>query len=237
MNKKSTALLVAGLAGLSLAAHAQATFSIGPKASYSLSSAHFTVADYPDYFSTFNSYRSGFEAGVVAQVGFGNHWAVQPALLYARKALGYGTSSYYQPNNYGYYQEYTLGLNYLTLPVNVAYSLRPDGQGLQAFAGPYVGLLLGGNYQFSTSSGSSYSAEGKVKAGEYYTIPAPGTTTSDVLLHRFDVGVQAGLGYRVGKVLAQVDFAFGLRDLAPTFSDAYSRTAQASLSYLFGSKN
>jgi hypothetical protein len=75
-----------------------------------------------------------------------------------------------------------------------------------------VGLLLGGNYQFISSSGSSYSSEGKVKAGEYYAILAPGTTSFDVLLRRFDAGLQVGLGYRVGRVLAQVDFAFGLRD-------------------------
>ncbi|RZJ88879.1 MAG: PorT family protein, partial [Hymenobacter sp.] len=153
MKQFTTTFLAASSLLLATAAQAQVTCSIGPKIGYSLTTASFHVADYPDYFSTYSSYRSGIEAGVLAQVGFGSHWAVQPAFLYARKAQRYGTTSYYQPNNYGSYQEYTLGLNYLLLPINLLYSQRTGGQGGQVFLGPYVGWLLGGTYRTRYNEG------------------------------------------------------------------------------------
>jgi hypothetical protein len=223
MNKLFIApLLTSSLFLVGPAAHAQAAFSIGPQVGLNVAGVTNTATS-----NTTLTYRAGFEAGLQGVVQLG-HLAVQPSLRFSQKGLHrhYGSSL-------GSSTETDYRVNYLTLPVNVAYSLRPDGQGFQVFAGPYVGLLLGGNYQFTTSSGSSYSSEGKVKAGDNYAIPAIGATTYDAVLRRFDAGVQVGLGYRVGKVLAQVDFAFGLRDLAPTFSNAYNRTAQASLSYLF----
>jgi hypothetical protein len=93
MKQFGTASIIASSLLFATAAQAQVTFSIGPKVGYSLSTASFNVSDYPDYFSTFSSYRSGFEAGVVAQVCFGSHLAVQPALLYARKAPRFGVTS------------------------------------------------------------------------------------------------------------------------------------------------
>ncbi|RZK33318.1 MAG: PorT family protein [Hymenobacter sp.] len=225
MNNLFTApLLTSSLLLLSTVAHAQAAFSIGPQVGLNIAGATNTS---PDNITL--TYRAGCEVGLQSVVQFG-HLAVQPSLRFSQKGLH---------RHYGYNfgnTETDYRVNYLSLPVNMAYSLRSDGLGIQVFAGPYLSLLLGGNYQFASSSGSSSSSEGKIKAGEYYAIPAPGTTTYDVLLRRFDAGLQAGLGYRVGPVLAQVDFAFGLTDLAPTFTSAYNRTAQVSLSYLFTPK-
>ena len=248
MNKQLTAsLLASGLVLLATASQAQTTFRIGPKLSYALSTASFNVADYPDYFSTFSSYRSGFEAGVVAQVGVGTHWALQPALLYARKAPGYGTSSYYQPNNYGYYQEYTLGLNYLTLPLNLLYSQRASGQGGQVFLGPYVGWLLGGTYRVRTNTGSGQPTlggpafDGTVKPGDTYA-----TSGSDYYLRRLDAGLQVGVGYGFDALQLQASFSLGLRNIgaayAPTASTYYeapvikNRGFQLSAAYLLGPK-
>jgi hypothetical protein len=225
MNKFFTAsLLTSSLLLLGTTTYAQLAFSIGPQVGLNVAGATNTSTS-----NTTLTYRAGFEAGLQSVVQLG-HLAVQPSLRFSQKGLH---------RHYGYSfgsTETDYRVNYLTLPVNVAYSLRSDGQGLQVFAGPYIGLLLGGNYQLVSSSGSANSSEGKIRAGEYYTVPAPGTTTYDVLLRRFDAGLQAGLGYRVGKVLAQVDFAFGLTDLAPAFTSAYNRTAQVSLSYLFAPK-
>ncbi|MGI4863083.1 MAG: porin family protein [Janthinobacterium lividum] len=249
MNRKSTFSLLSGLVLLSFASQAQATFRIGPQVSYSLSTASFNVSDYPDYFSTFSSFRSGFEAGVVAQVGVGTHWAVQPALLYARKAPSYGTSSYYQPNNYGYKQEYTLGLNYLLLPLNLLYSQRPNGQGGQVFLGPYVGWLLGGTYRVRTNAGTGQPSvggpayDGNVKPGDTY---ATGSQNSDYYLRRLDAGLQVGVGYGFEALQLQASFSLGLRNIgaayAPNVASYYeapvikNRGFQLSAAYLFGPK-
>lgn len=131
-------------------------------------------------------------------------------------------------------------LNYLVLPLNLAYSLRQDGQGLQVVAGPYVGLLLGGRCHstyLDVPNGNDFPQDGHVKAGDYQPIPfSPSAPIDDPYTRRVDLGVQAGLGYRFSQFLAQAEFSFGLRDLAPVLTSAYNRTAQGSLSYLFTPK-
>lgn len=242
----SSSLIISGLF-LATTAQAQVTFSIGPKVGYSLSTASFHVSDYPDYFSTYSSYRSGVEAGVLAQVGFSDHWAVQPALLYARKAQRFGTTSYYQPNNYGSYQEYTLGVNYLLLPVNLLYSQRAGGQGGQVFLGPYVGWLLGGTYRVRYNEGPGQpklggrAYDGKVEAGDTYT------TGSRYAIRSLDAGLQAGVGYGFEALQLQASFSLGLRNIgaayAPNALHDYeapvirTRGFQLSAVYLFSLKS
>ncbi|RZK31585.1 MAG: PorT family protein, partial [Hymenobacter sp.] len=139
----------------------------------------------------------------------------------------------------------TIRLNYLTLPVNLAYTQRSDGQGLQAFAGPYASCLVGGHYQndfnFYTL-GATGTFTGQVAAGDHN----PGTAGSNATYSkRWDVGVQAGLGYRYQQVLLQVGYSLGLRNLAATIpgypagtlvtaTPIYNRGFQACLAYLFG---
>ncbi|WP_161599478.1 porin family protein [Hymenobacter nivis] len=240
-------LAASGLALATSQAQAQTTFGIGPKIGYTLSSASFTVADYPDYFSTPSTYGSGFEAGVVAQVGFGNHFALQPAVLYTRKAPGYGTSSYYQPNNYSYKQEYALKLNYITVPVNLLYSQRPNGRGGQVFVGPYVGWLLGGTYTSSTGSGRGTSvsggatSSGDVKPGDTYS------KNSTYYIRQLDAGAQIGVGYGFAALQVQASFSLGLHNIgaayAPNAGNPYeapvirNRGFQVSAAYLFGPRN
>lgn len=219
--------LVTGLCLLvASAAQAQTAFSIGPLVGLAVAGANESSS--PDITIT---YRTGFEAGVqsVFQVG---HMAVQPSLRFTQKGLHrhYGSGLYNSDTDYR--------LNYLTLPLNLAYSLRSDGQGWHVFAGPYIGLLLGGNYQqhsLDRSGGGYYSSAGDIKPGENYVVPPVGTTYYPLRCHRFDGGVQTGLGYRYGKLLVQAGFSFGLRDLGPELSSFHNRTAQASLSYLLSS--
>lgn len=230
MRKPHTlSLLSSSLFLLATAAQAQPAFSIGPRVGLNVSGVSNSSPD-----NTTIHYRPGFAAGLQSSVQFG-HLAVQPSLQFSQKGL----DEHYGRGLYSRYTTYRL--NYLTLPINVAYSLRSGGQGLQVFAGPYVGMLLGGNYQLTSDDrgpfGGTSSYAGDIEAGDTYTIPAPGSTAPQPrLCRRFDAGLQAGLGYRYGKLLAQAEFAFGLTDLYPMLSSTYNRTAQASLSYLFTPK-
>ena len=96
--------------------------------------------------------RAGLVAGVQAVVSRGN-WAVQPALLYSQTGFSLKEESTSDVN--GYYSRFSrqeeYRLNYLTLPLNVAYRQHPDGQGFQLFAGPYLSLLVGGNFSYFRS--------------------------------------------------------------------------------------
>jgi hypothetical protein len=135
-------------------------------------------------------------------------------------------------------------LNYLTVPLNLAFTLGHAGQGLQVFAGPYVSLLVGGRFawqgHFASYQGSApYDAEGSGKVEPANLIP----DYANLYSRRFDAGLQAGLDYRFGGLLVQAGYSVGLRNLGVPFqfgshtydSPAYYNQAfQASLSYLVG---
>ncbi|RZJ91159.1 MAG: PorT family protein, partial [Hymenobacter sp.] len=231
MSRKFTSLLLSSLSLAALAAQAQTTFSIGPLASLNVVGASNTATSTTTNTSTTIIYRLGFEAGLQSILQFG-HLAVQPSLRFSQK----GFHRHYGYDLYSSYTDYRL--NYLTLPLNVAYSLRTDGQGFQVFAGPYVALLLGGNYQLTTDErgpfGSIDSSEGHIKPGKFDPYASLYSTSNDRYCRRFDAGVQAGLGYCYNKFLVQADFAFGLSDLALLSSSARNRTVQASLSHQIG---
>ncbi|GAB3653492.1 hypothetical protein GCM10027594_27630 [Hymenobacter agri] len=247
MAKLSTAsVLTAGLSLLAGAAQAQATFRVGPTVGYNLAFGGF---DYPNqtYLKVSNTARSGVEAGVVAQLGFGGHFAVQPAVLYSQKGFGFTESAYDAAYNYTYKGEYTFRFDYLAVPVNAVYSQEPGGRGLLVFGGPYVGFLLGGRYT-SAQSGSyggggstrSQSDAGKVEAGDTYN-NRPGQA---YVSRGTDVGLQGGLGYGFANGLQlQVGYSQGLRNLGAAYAPGVTsqqpptyrnHAVQLSLAYLFG---
>ncbi|WP_198172991.1 porin family protein [Hymenobacter ginkgonis] len=212
-------------------AHAQTTFSVGPRVGFNVSSARFPTID-----QAASSNRSGFEAGLTSTVQFG-HFALQPSLLYSQK--GYRTSGYYLSFDMLIPSEEDIRLNYLTLPLNLAYTLGRDGQGLQVFGGPYASLLVGGNYA-QRLSGFDGEATGKVKPATL------ATDTDSRYSRRFDGGLQAGVGYCLKGFQLQAGYSLGLRNLAVphqaynggTYAPFpyYNRAFQVSLSYLMGAK-
>ena len=245
-----TGLLAAG------PARAQAVVHIGPQVSVGAGfSAYRDGGDNGRAYHTL--VRPGFEAGVVGSVAFGRV-AVQPALLFAQRGLRLDDT--YTTPTYLAITKATLRLNYLTLPLNVAYAPRTDGRGWQLAAGPYVGLLLGGRYTYSNRYAGyrlpEYTTEGDLPvagSGAYHestfdpSAPPPAPTYYS---RRFDAGLQVGVGYRAGASLVRLSFSQGLlnqgagrRDYGgvvgiyviepPTY---YTQALQASYAYLLGPK-
>ncbi|MBF9141137.1 porin family protein [Hymenobacter properus] len=248
MNRRLLFLPAALTGALNLAggrAQAQLRVSVGPTLGLNV-----TTAPYFERRSFATTHTQGVEAGIQAYIGQ-NHWELQPALLFSQK--GFGINDNYTEESAGQttiiVTKSTYRLNYLTLPLNLAYNQRADGQGFCLFAGSYAGVLLGGTY----SNGISYSVRtprsasggysefsGPVAGGDYFS-----NTFGDKAYYcrRFDFGVQGGLGYRHGPLLVQAGYSLGLRNLGadfqlgngstvdgPTFRN---RAFQASFAYLF----
>lgn len=229
-------LLLTGLGLSTLRAHAQTSFSIGPRVGLNLATHHFAepgIFDPPQY-------RPGLEAGVFSAVSRG-HFALQGALLYSQKGykertsvdIRTGTNIYTGTGDL----EHTERLHYLTLPLALAYTQRNDGQGFQVFAGPFISLFLSGRYTNTTTS------QGWPTSTESGAITAAPDVAYDYgpFVRRFDAGLQGGLGYRYQQFLFQAGYSLGLRNVsAETFltlrAPRYNRAFQASLSYLLGPK-
>ena len=219
--------LALGVGDLVLAspAKAQAKFNIGPQVG-----AASSISSYSDQANFSNGgrpyqtrYLAGFEAGVAGALTFGN-LEVQPALLFSQR--GFRIEDDYINYYYHATTSVRLRLNYLCLPLSVAYTFRATGHGLQVFAGPYVGLLLGGTYTFHNTYGGyrrlGYAIQGTLPvegSGRYRsgsndpaafnpTGPTPQITT--YYSRRVDAGLQVGLGYRFGNSLVRAGYSLGL---------------------------
>ena len=233
-------LLLVGLGLLSTArAHAQTSFSIGPRVGLNVSTYHFPEKPVVGTIG----YRSGVEAGVAATLGRG-HFALQAAALYSQKGFTQQYTVDYRTGNNNSVGtvdgEYNNRLHYLTIPLSLAYTQGSDGQGVQVFAGPYLGVLLSGRYENSENprgGGAPQTYEG--------SITPTSSTASDFAAYaqRFDAGLQAGLGYRYRALLLQLTYSVGLRSLTASYSyngvpvtnpSSYNRAFQGSLTYLFG---
>jgi hypothetical protein len=216
---------------------AQTSFSIGPQIGLNTSTAHF--ADSPTYINTFPpSYRVGFEAGLVSSLEF-KHLTLQAALLFSQK--GYKVNDATVPTTNGpsvYNGSYRL--NYLTIPINIAYTTRANGQGLRVFGGPYVSVLVGGHYSgvYNLNGLPPIEGEGKILSGDKTAVIG----SQDIYSKSVDAGLQAGVGYRYQNLLLQVSYSLGLQNLATSFETGnaiaegtpyYNRAFQASLAYLF----
>ncbi|WP_460585115.1 porin family protein [Hymenobacter arcticus] len=215
---------------IATSAQAQVTFSVGPHAGLNVSTVHYT--DRP---TTTTTYRPGFEAGLTGSLGFG-HLALEPTLAYAQK--GYHAQDEFNTGSTLIANYDDFRLNYLTLPVNLVYRQQADGQGFQLFAGPYVGALLGGHFYESSRANGNLLAE----VSGQITAEKSSSTTPSRPQHRWDAGLQAGIGYRYKEVVFQAGYSLGLRNvqaesgfgpIAFDYTPYYNRAFQASLSYLF----
>ena len=134
----------------------------------------FLIEEQVYYLKVTNAFRNGVEAGLVAQLSMSDHWAVQTAVLYAQRGFSFVEKTDVGPNEYSCQGDYSFRFNYLAVPVNVVYSQLPGGEGVQVFAGPYVGFLLGGQYtvtqtgRYGDGTSSSSSRQGDVEAGDTY---------------------------------------------------------------------
>jgi hypothetical protein len=230
--------LFAGSFSLAVApAWAQASFSVGPRVGLNVSTYHFSEPS-PVFR---RGDRPGLEAGLTGSISFG-HLALQPALLYSQKGFAqFSTVDVRTGTNLPIGSgelEYRTRLHYVTLPVNIAYTQHANGQGFQLFAGPYLGLLVSGRYESSIMVGGNPITDGGKITPVTNDAPDFGTYA-----HRFDAGLQGGVGYRFKALLLQANYSLGLRDVAARYSNYasaasgpayYNRAFQVALTYLAG---
>lgn len=235
---------------LAAPAHAQHAIQVGPTGGLTLATAHFGEENTGGERTT--PLRAGFLAGATASWQSAGHWGVRLAALYVQQGF---TQRYTFPDSAQDVNQ--VRLNYLRLPLQATFSQHAGGQGFQAFAGPYLGVLLGGRRTFESAfRGNTFVQNGRVVAAETYHAAYPSFSSfysapdENYYSRRFDVGLQGGLGYRLGNALLQVNYTLGLRNLCsttlydlggttfPSAGTPYrTRGLEASFTYLLGPKS
>jgi len=146
-------------------------------------------------------YKAGFQAGLVADFGITENFSVIPELLFSQRGgkenLGDGT--------------YSMTLNYLQLPVNLAYKFHVGyGSKLFIFAGPYVGYGISASEKI-TGSGASASVPLEFGSGTEQIKP-------------LDFGVNAGIGYQYEKIFFKLQYNLGLANMSNVESASMKNT-------------
>jgi hypothetical protein len=220
---------------------AQAVVTLSPRLGATLAAASYQGSSDNMAGTYHTSAKLGGEAGLMASVRWG-HFAVQPALLYAQRRYKLADD---HVEDHGIILHYLSAsdyyFNYLTLPLNLAYSCQQDGQGFQGFAGGYVSRLLGGQVagngavQVTNVAGippTSYTVDQDIQANDEYD-----RLNDHFHSKRYDAGVQAGVGYQRDRFLVQVAYSLGLVNVGARATDNthsptyYNRATQLYLTY------
>ena len=229
MNKLLTALLLTGsLAGAATTARAQTTVTFGPRLGANVSTFSYRGAQqgFDDPKAT-----GGVQVGGTANISFGN-FAFQPSVIFTQKGAKLTGSGRFVDSGFAtnYQTAATVKPAYLELPLNMVYTAGGD-HGFQVFAGPYVAFGVGGNGSYNITLNATNNGNG---------LSAPPLTAT---FRRFDAGLNAGVGYRVGPVQAQLGYGLGLVNFIPNDSDGqdtgskgYHRALQLNATYFFAGK-
>ncbi|WP_018343922.1 porin family protein [Cytophaga aurantiaca] len=222
-------ILLALIVATSLSAkNSMAQISVGPKVGLNL--AHI----YSDGDLGFDnpSNKVGFQIGGMLNAQINDYFAIRPELLFNNVGSKFKSNSSDATA--------TITTNYLSLPLNFIgqYPIN-DKFKIQAFAGPYAALGLGGKYKVESPFGNT---DGSIKMKK-----DPGTS-SDLYLNSMDFGLNFGLGFQYTSFVFTANYGLGLTNLEPHYKDSayedtrgengklYNRNITFGVAYLFGGK-
>jgi hypothetical protein len=162
---------------------------------------------------------TGFQAGIIAEIGMGKNLVLQPGFLFSTKGSKYSISTLNA--------DFEIKPNYLEIPVNVAFKIGAGPVNIMLMAGPYFAYGIGGSYKVSSPQVGEINDAIKFGSGE------------DNDLKPFDIGVNFGGGIELSHFQLTAQYGLGLANLVPvTDNDAEqkNKVITISLAYLFGLK-
>ncbi|WP_460765612.1 porin family protein [Niabella terrae] len=172
-------------------------------------------------------FRTGFKAGVFAEVPLSTNFYLSPSLHYVYKGGRY-ENKISNASGSGVIS-FTSNTHYLEVPVNFLYKPQPRG-GFFVGAGPTVGMGLGGKALLKAEGRDS---EGHpINESEENDIAFDGKTEADISetddrlhLKRFEFGLNAFAGYELNNGLRfQLQYRPNFNDLSPESEGNYKNT-------------
>lgn len=176
------------------------------------------IAGWDSTTGKYYSGKSGIHIGIMAEIPFGSdsHFFFEPALMYSEKGRTFkkifdtnSADSFYSYNN-----TQTLNIQYIDIPLNLAYKLPLSHKKTTNFilsAGPYLSLFYNGkktinqNDQFQSSSSSNSTVVNKTEELE--------VGKKDNSYRTFGYGVNGRAGLELGNVTLTGFYSQGLDNL------------------------
>lgn len=139
----------------------------------------------------------GIQIGGVVKIGITESFSIRPELLFNQKGNvikieNFGTS--------------TTRLNYLEIPINLAYSFPIGENKLDLFAGPYAAFGLGGKNKFVSDMDGLEDQTNTLKAAKNPNE----TDDEDGYYNPLELGLNLGAGFQVSKLYFSASYSLGL---------------------------
>lgn len=124
------------------------------------------------------------------------------------------------------------------------YNTSGEEGGFQVFAGPYIGVGLGGKYKGESTISINGEVVEELSGSDEENIKfvGKGSNGNEAELRRIDWGFNAGVGYKAGPFQAQLGYGLGLGNLIPKYDNddsddkLHNRGVHFSVAYFFGTK-
>jgi hypothetical protein len=168
-----------------------------------------------------SSGKTGFTAGLMAEIPLAKNFAIQPEVLYSQQGMKFSYSDVDVENSH---YKSTIELNYLNIPVMLKYYVV---KGLSVQAGPQIGILLKANNKYQDNF-LGYENQETFNLSDY--------------ANGIDTSVNFGLGYQFkDKFYADLRYNISYSDIfkdasANTYiinSDMKNRVFQITVGYFF----
>jgi hypothetical protein len=165
-------------------------------------------------------FKAGFQVGVLLDYAITPSLSIIPELNYSQKGVKLSFTEIIGK------VDWNVTLNYLTLPVNVAYKFDLSmNQKLIVFAGPYLG------YGLSTSNKIKVGGI-EVNADEFGDTFKFGSNDDE--LKPFDYGLNAGVGYQYSSIFFKLQYNVGLANMIREDNESLKNSNLAvTVGYLF----
>lgn len=211
---------------------ANAQIKVGPQVGLNLSNMGFNYDD-SDMEPDDPKMKMGLNLGLAVNFGFSDAISLKTGLLFSQKGFKM------KEEMMGEDLKVKFNLNYLEIPVNLAYHIK----GIQVFAGPTIGIGIAGKMK------SEFGDEEDEVDIKFSKQDLEDDEDENMYANRLDLGLNIGAGYSFGPVVASINYNFGLSNATGKVKnepDNYednrddnkmkNRTLTIGVAYMFGGK-
>ncbi|RCH56428.1 hypothetical protein DJ568_00785 [Mucilaginibacter hurinus] len=169
---------------------------------------------------------TGYQAGIALDLDISNSVSVQPGLSFIRTGTKYRLGGY--PNNY---EDGTIKINYLQLPVNFLYHLPVSAHDIHFGGGPFIGYALSGIFKKTNRTYNPGSdvpvvteSDGDLKFG--------GDINENYKRLNYGIGFTAGITLK-NSLMFNINYDIGLTNISNSSIKAHTNILGISVGYVF----